>query len=63
MDVSVMNMRVRLNIFKACSQPVLEDESECFFVDVTDEMIEEALPAILCRSIGNLSFSWRFEVV
>jgi len=44
-----MNMRVRLNIFKACSQPMLEDESEYFFVDVTDEMIEEALPAILCN--------------
>jgi len=49
MDVSVMNMRVRLNISKACSQRVLEDESECFFIDVIDEMIEEALPAILCN--------------
>jgi len=46
-DVSVTNMRVRLNIFKASAQPVFEDESECFFVDVIDEMIEEALPTIL----------------
>jgi len=29
-----MNMRVRLNIFKASSQPMLEDVSECFFVDI-----------------------------
>jgi len=49
MDVSVMNMRVRLNIFRACSQPVLEDESKCFFIDEIDEIIEEALPAILCN--------------
>jgi len=47
MDVLVMNMRVRLNIFKASTQPMFEDESECFFVDVIDEIIEEALPAIL----------------
>jgi len=46
MDVSIMNMRVRFNIFKASAQPVFEDESKCFFVDVIDEMIEEALPAI-----------------
>ena len=32
MDVSVINMRVKLNIFKASSQPTLEDESKCFFV-------------------------------
>ena len=44
-DVSVMNMRVRLNIFKASSQHVFEDESESCFVDVIDEMIEEVLPA------------------
>ena len=50
MDVSVMNMRVRLNIFKASTQPVFEDESECFFVDVIDEIIEEALPAILSNN-------------
>ena len=60
-DVSVMNMRVRLNIFKASAQPVFEDESECFFVDVIDKMIEEALPAIMsndslgtCLSYGDL---------
>jgi len=47
MDVSVINMRVRLNIFKASAQHVLEDESECFFVDVINEMIKEALPIIL----------------
>jgi len=47
MDVSVMNMRVRLNIFKSSAQPVFEDESECFLVDVINEMIEKALPAIL----------------
>ena len=50
MDASVMNMRVRLNIFfKACSQPVVEDESEYFFIDVIDEMIEEASPSLLCN--------------
>jgi len=61
MDFSVMNMRVRLNIFKGSIQPVFEDESECFFVDVIDEMIKEALPAILasdpletCLSRGDL---------
>ena len=43
MDVSVMNMRPRLNIFKASAQLVFENESECFFVDVIDEMIKEAL--------------------
>jgi len=42
-----MNMRVRLNIFRASTQPMFKDESECFFVDVIDEMIEEALLAIL----------------
>jgi len=38
MDISVMNMRVRLNSFKASSQPVFEDE-----------MIEEVLPTILTK--------------
>ena len=47
MDVSVMNMRVRPNIFKASLQPVFEDESNYFFVDVIDEIIEKALPAVL----------------
>jgi len=47
MDVSIMSIGVRLNIFKASSQPVFEDESECFFIDVIDEMIEEALLTIL----------------
>jgi len=47
MDISIMNMTVMLNIFKAYSQPMLEDESECFFIDVIDEMIEEDLPAIM----------------
>ena len=47
MDVSVMNMRVRLNIFKTSAQPVFEDESECFLFNVIDEIIEEVLPAIL----------------
>jgi len=28
---------------------VLEDESGCFFIDVIDEMIEEAWLAILCN--------------
>ena len=56
MDISVVNMRVRLNIFQACSQPMLEDESECFFIDVIDEMIEEALLAILSNDpLGKLS--------
>ena len=61
MDVLVMNMRVRLNIFKPSAQPMFEDESECFFVNIIDGMIEEALPAILnsdplgtCLSYGDL---------
>jgi len=59
MDVSVMNMRVRLNIFKACSQLVPEDESECFFNDVIDEMIEEVLPAILNKDFLGACLSYR----
>jgi len=47
MDVSVINMGVRLNIFEASAQPLFEDESGCFFVDMIDSMVEEALPAIL----------------
>ena len=47
MDVTVMNMRVRLNIFKDFYQHVFEDKYECFFIDVVDEMIKKALPAIL----------------
>ena len=39
-DVLVINMRVRFNNFKASAQPVFEDEYECFFVDVIDEIIE-----------------------
>jgi len=46
MDVSVMNMRLRLNSFRASSQLVLEDEWECFFIDVIDEMIGDALRTI-----------------
>jgi len=29
---------------------MLKDESKCFFIDVIDEMIEEALLAILCNN-------------
>jgi len=47
MDVLVMYMRIRLNIFKTSAQPVFEDESECFLFNVIDEIIEEVLPAIL----------------
>jgi len=47
MDASVMNVRARLNIFKGSSQSVFEDESKCLLIDVIDEMIKEALPAIL----------------
>ena len=61
MDISVMNMRVRVNIFNASSQPVLKDESECFFITVINEIIQEALPTILNKdpfvtypSYGNL---------
>ena len=56
-DVSVLNMRVRLNIFKASSQPMFEDEHEFFFVDVIDEMIKEALLAIMISDpfVTNLS--------
>ena len=43
MDIPVMNMGFKLNIFKAFAQPVFEDQSECFFVDVIDKMIKEAL--------------------
>ena len=48
LDVSIKNMRVRLNIFKASAQHVFEDESECFFVDVIDEM--DTLLAILSNA-------------
>ena len=61
MDVSVMNMRVRLNIFKTSAQLMLEAKSECFFIDPIDEMIEEALlafrstdPLGTCLSHGDL---------
>ena len=64
MDVSVINMRVRLNIFKTSAQPVFEDESECFFVDIIDGMIEKALPAILNSDpLGTCLFPWGFEVI
>jgi len=43
-DVSVMNMKFRLNIFKVSSQPVFEDEFDYFFVNVIDEMMIEVLP-------------------
>ena len=42
MDVSVMNMKVGLNIFKVPSQTVFEDGTECFFANVIDEIIKEA---------------------
>jgi len=57
MDVSIMNIRIRLNIFKASSQPTFEDESEYFFVDVTDKMIEKTLPAILSSDSLGTCFS------
>jgi len=57
MDVLVINMRVRLNIFKAFSQPVFEYEFECVFIDAIDEKIEEALPAILNRDSSKNFFS------
>ncbi|KAF7810626.1 uncharacterized protein G2W53_037369 [Senna tora] len=47
MDVSVLNMRVKLNVFKASSQPSIYDDSDCFKVDIIDEIIQEALPTIL----------------
>jgi len=34
MDVSVMNMRVKIDIFKDSFQHVLEDKAKCFFVNV-----------------------------
>jgi len=46
-DVSAINMRARVNILTAFSQPVFEDEFDCFFIDVVDEIIEDALPTIL----------------
>ncbi|KAI5654544.1 hypothetical protein M9H77_31731 [Catharanthus roseus] len=49
MDVSVMNMRIRLNIFKTSSQPSIEDNSDCYFVDLNDELIEETLPLICSK--------------
>jgi len=61
MDALIINIRARLNIFKASSQPVFEDESECFFIHVIDKIIKEALPTILsndplgtCLSHGDL---------
>ena len=43
-NATVLNMRVRIDIFKACSKHSFEDESERFFIDVIDEMVEEAFP-------------------
>ena len=57
MDVSVINIRVRLNIFKPSSQLVIQVESECLFIDVIDEMIEKALPIILSNDhLGTYLF-------
>lgn len=47
MDVSFGNMKVRLNVFNASNQPPKEDE--CFFMDVVDELVEDALPYILAE--------------
>ena len=49
MDVLAMTIRVRLKIFKDSSRSLLEDESKCFFVDASHEMLKEALPTILNR--------------
>ena len=48
-DVSSMNMRVRLNIFKVSSQLVFEDESKCFIVEVINKIIEVVLFVILSK--------------
>jgi len=36
-------------IFKVSSQPMLEDELECFLVDVIDQLIKEAITDILSK--------------
>lgn len=48
-DVSIMNMRIRLNVFNASSQPIFEDESKTFFIDMLDEIVDENLPVILLK--------------
>ena len=54
MNVLVMNMSIRLNIFNVSSQHMFEDEYECSFIDVIEEIIEEALLDILtCDSFGT----------
>ena len=44
LDVLVLNMRIRLYIFKAFLQPSFEDESRCFFADMINEKVNGALP-------------------
>jgi len=48
-----------LNIFKASSQPAFEHESKCFFVDVIDEIINEALPTIMSNDPLGACVSYR----
>ena len=49
MDVSIMSVRIRHNIFKSYSQPMFDNEFEDFFIDIIDETTEEALPVILSK--------------
>ena len=47
MDLSFGNMKVRLNVFNASHHPI--NEFECFYVDIIEESMEEALPYILSK--------------
>ncbi|XP_021747322.1 uncharacterized protein LOC110713162 [Chenopodium quinoa] len=57
MDVSVLNMRIKLNIFKASTHPTIENESECFLVELIDELVEESLPALISKDALETSIS------
>jgi hypothetical protein len=47
MKISFGNMKVKLNIFNAFQH--LLDKSECFFLDIIEESVEDSLPCILTK--------------
>lgn len=47
MEITFGNMKIKLNNFNAFQQP--PDAAECSFVDLIDELVEEALPHLLMK--------------
>ena len=45
MELSFGNMKVKLNIFTAFQQPL--DQNECYLIDYTSDVVDEALPYLL----------------